>query len=220
MIRHRPAAPLTRTPLVLFALALPFAVSCDRKKEEASAPEPPSSAADSEPQEGTPSDPHGGQTPPGAQTPAPNPQAKVTWTVPSAWKEMPPRPMRKTTYRAEGAAGPAEIGVFYFGPSDGGGVEANITRWIGQFQGISKEDTKRAENKVGELTVHTVRIEKGTYSSGMPGAAAKTQEGWGMYAAVVETPAGAYFFKMLGPAATVSEQESNFTTFLQSLKIE
>jgi len=133
---------------------------------------------------------------------------------------MPSSAMRKATYQAEGAAGPAEIAVFYFGPNDGGGVEANISRWIGQFQGISADDAKRAKNMVGELTVHTVRIEKGTYASGMPGAASQPQEGWGMHAAVVETPAGAYFFKMVGPAATVSEQESAFTTLLQSLKVE
>ncbi len=207
--------------MLLFAVAfcVTLLTACDRKKQDdTQVKQPAASASDSEAPPAR--DPHGGAQPQTAKGQLANPSAKVIWKVPDGWKEMPPRPMRKTTYQAEGAAGPAEIGVFYFGPSDGGGVEANITRWIGQFDGASKDDAKRAENKVGELTVHTVRIEKGTYSSGMPGAAATAQEGWGMHAAVVETPAGAYFFKMLGPAATVSEQDSNFASLLQSLKVE
>lgn len=133
---------------------------------------------------------------------------------------MPLRPMRKATYQAEGKSGPAEISVFYFGPNDGGGVDANIARWIGQFEGLPPEAAKRSENKVGELAVYEVRVEKGTFASGMPGAPAKSEEGWGMYAAVVETPAGNYFFKMLGKAETVTEQEANFTALLQSLRVE
>jgi hypothetical protein len=133
---------------------------------------------------------------------------------------MPLKPMRKATYQAEGKSGPAEIAVFYFGPGDGGGVEANISRWIGQFQGLTPEAAQRTENKVGDLKVHEVRVAKGTYASGMPGGPTKPEVGWGMQAAVVETPAGNYFFKMLGPHQTVTDQEANFATFLQSLRVE
>lgn len=151
---------------------------------------------------------------------ASNPQAKVLWTVPKDWKEMPARPMRKATYQAEGKSGQVEIAVFYFGPGDGGGVDANIERWIGQFQALPEGAAKRSQNKVGELIVHDVRVDKGTFASGMPGGPAKSEEGWGMHAAVAETPAGNYFFKMLGPAEAVTEQESNFTSLLQSLHVE
>lgn len=170
-------------------------------------------------------EPKAEEVPPAPNAPAPNaaapnPQATVLWTAPKDWKEMPPRPMRKTTYQADGKSGPVEIAVFYFGPGDGGGVDANIDRWVGQFQDLPKDAAKRSENKVGELTVHDVRVEKGTFASGMPGGPAKSEEGWGMHAAVVETPAGNYFFKMIGPAATVTEQEANFTSLLQSLRIK
>lgn len=133
---------------------------------------------------------------------------------------MPAKPPRKATYRAEGKSGSVEIAVFHFGPGDGGGVEANIARWIGQFQGLSPGSAKRSENKVGELKVHEVRVQQGTYASGMPGGPTKSEEGWGMHAAVVETPAGNYFFKMIGPSQTVGDQEANFTALLQSLRLE
>lgn len=189
---------------------------CTRKDE----PSPTKGVAPSE----APSVPES----PALKAPSPNAAApgrvdqavKVLWTVPKEWKEMPERPMRKATYQAEGKDGPAEISVFYFGPNDGGGVDANITRWIGQFEGLPPEAAKRSENKVGELVVHEVRVDKGTFASGMPGAPAKSEEGWGMHAAVVETPAGNYFFKMLGKSEAVTEQEANFTALLQSMRVE
>lgn len=147
-------------------------------------------------------------------------RAQLLWTVPADWKEQPAKPMRKATYHASGNAGSAEIAVFYFGAGEGGGIEANIARWIGQFQGLPADAAKRSENKVGDLTVHEVRVEKGTYASGMPGGPAESQDGWGMRAAVVETPAGNYFFKLLGPGQTVDEQEANFTALLQSLQFK
>ena len=65
-------------------------------------------------------------------------EAGLSWTVPSNWKNLGARTMRVATYEAPAAAGdkdPAEIAVFYFGEGQGGGVQANIDRWISQFEG-------------------------------------------------------------------------------------
>ena len=63
--------------------------------------------------------------------------AGVRWTAPATWKAEAPRPMRAATYSiplAAGDQGIAECVVNYFGPGQGGGVEANIERWVGQMQ--------------------------------------------------------------------------------------
>jgi hypothetical protein len=142
----------------------------------------------------------------------------VIWTMPAGWKEMPARPMRKATYQAPGDAGPAEVSVFYFGAGQGGGVEANITRWVNQFQDLPEDQARRDQLTVSGMAVSTVRVKKGTFSSGMPGGPSAPQENWGMNAAVVETPGGAYFIKMTGPSATVDAEEARFTELLRSLK--
>lgn len=131
---------------------------------------------------------------------------------------MPARPMRKATFQAPGAAGPAEVTVFYFGAGQGGDVEANITRWVKQFQDLPSDQARRDQLVVSGMTASTVRVAKGTFLSGMPGGPAQPQENWGMNAAVVETPSGAYFFKMTGPSATVDAEEARFSEFLRSLK--
>src|SRR5689334_49990 len=64
--------------------------------------------------------------------------AGVRWTAPAAWKSEAPRPMRAATYSiapVAGDQGVAECVVNYFGPGQGGGVDANIERWRGQVLG-------------------------------------------------------------------------------------
>lgn len=131
---------------------------------------------------------------------------------------MPKRPMRKATYQVEGEAGPAEIAVFYFGPGQGGGVEDNIARWLGQFKDLPEGAAKRDKMEVIGFPVFTVRVEKGTFASGMPGAPSEPMKDWGMHAAVVETPSGAYFFKMTGPSKTVTEKAGDFNSLLKSIR--
>ena len=169
---------------------------------------------------GTPpgASPHGA-SPPGASPAAAMPEVAVTWTTPGAWKEMPKRSMmRAATYQAEGAAGAAEIAVFYFGPGQGGDVESNIARWVGQFQETAGDAVTRSTRDVNGLKQYLVKVSEGTFSSGMPGGPAGPQKEWGMEAAIVEAPSGSYFFKMTGPAKTVSQHSEAFHSLLKSIK--
>ncbi len=162
--------------------------------------------------------PHGAA--PAAATPgAGMPEVAVTWTTPGEWKKMPKRSMmRAATYQAEGAAGAAEIAVFYFGPGQGGDVESNIARWVGQFQETASDAVARSTRDANGLKQYLVRVSEGTFSSGMPGGPAGPQKEWGMEAAIVETPSGSYFFKMTGPAKTVSQHSEAFHSMLKSIK--
>ena len=153
-----------------------------------------------------------------ASAPSAKAAPDLVWKVPSGWKEQPARAMRKATYQVPGAAGPAEVAVFYFGVGQGGDVEANITRWVGQFKELPPSEAKRDQMEVRGYHVSTVRVARGTFSSGMPGGPQEPQKDWGMSAAVVETPEGPYFFKMTGPAATVDAEEPRFLELLQSVE--
>jgi len=55
--------------------------------------------------------------------------AGVRWTAPFGWSSEGARPMRAATYRIAPAPGDpvgAECGVYFFGPGQGGSVDANI----------------------------------------------------------------------------------------------
>ena len=170
--------------------------------------------------EGAPHGPSPEAAPADSRPTSAAPSGEVAWDVPATWKQMPPRPMRKATYEAPASAGAAEIAVFYFGPDQGGGVEQNIERWIGQFPGLPEGAAERSEGEINGMKRVNVSVKNGTYSSGMPGAPAVPKENFAMSASIVQTPSGHYYFKMTGPSASVAEQNANFEKLLESVRFE
>lgn len=115
----------------------------------------------------------------------------------------------------------AEIVVFYFGPGQGGSVEANVTRWEGQFTdadgGPVSADVTELDDVAFSTTVASL---EGTYSRGI-GMGALTpgepQSGHALIAAVVETPEGSLFPQLFGPTSAVEAEREAFLAFLKSL---
>jgi len=147
--------------------------------------------------------------------------AGIQWTPPAAWKAQPQRPMRAATYVVPAAAGDKEDGecaVFYFGPGQGGGVEENIKRWIGQFSTVEKEPVRKKQTIAG-MNV-TLLDMAGVYvaSSGPMMAAKATKPGYRLLGAIVEAPEGAVFFKFTAPAKTVAAHEPAFQALLKSIR--
>lgn len=129
--------------------------------------------------------------------------------------------MRLATLRvphAPGDSDDAELAVFHFGPGGAGGVDANIQRWVGQFQDREPKDGRRSKRTLAGLEVDQVEIDSGTFASGMPGAAATPKTGYALIGAIVAAKAGAYFFKLTGPKATVKAARADFDALLASIK--
>jgi hypothetical protein len=168
-----------------------------------------------------------GGMPPGgvAEPPAsgsPTAAAGLTWTLPAGWTIEAPRSMRVATYAipaTQGDAEGAECAVFYFGASQGGGVDANLQRWIGQFQPGAK--SKRSAKKVNGVQVSLADV-SGTYTAhgGSTTQPQGDKPGWRLLGAIAESPQGAVFFKLAGPAKTVAAASKGFDAMVRSLKKE
>ena len=104
----------------------------------------------------------------------------------------------------------------------GGGIEANINRWVGQFKsadgGRLADEAKRVEKKkVGDLTVHTVDL-TGTYLESMRGPfGPKTDRpNYRMLAAIVPVDGnGTWFIKAYGPQETMKAAEAGFAKMVE-----
>jgi hypothetical protein len=150
----------------------------------------------------------------------------LTFTAPPAWKSRAAASsMRVAEFVVPKAAGDpedAEVIVYFFGGT-GGSVDANIQRWIGQFQQPpgAPADGGRTSFTVGNLKVTAIDV-SGTYVAEVrPGAAERhNKPGFRMRAAVVETPKGPYFIKFTGPAATVKQTSPTFDQFIKSLRFQ
>ncbi|MGH7601656.1 MAG: hypothetical protein ACREOI_35290 [bacterium] len=150
----------------------------------------------------------------------------VTLAADPAWQTVTPSSsMRKAQFnlpRVADDAEDAELAVFYFGAGQGGSVEANLQRWYGQFtqpdSSLSAEKAKTANEVVDGMNLTTVDL-SGTYvGSMMPGTEAQNKPNFRMLAAVLETPQGAYFFKLVGPEKTVAHWANSFSAFVKSAK--
>ena len=148
--------------------------------------------------------------------------AGLRYAVPSAWTRVPaPSDMRAAQFRIPRAAGDAEDGelvLFYFGKDRGGSVEDNLARWYGQLTqpdgSATGSKATQAVRTVGALKVTVVDV-SGTYR-GMGGAGPK--EGYRMLAAIVEGADGPWFWKAIGPDATVKAAKADFDALLGSLE--
>ena len=148
----------------------------------------------------------------------------LTWTAPAEWKSQGERPMRAATYSipaAKGDSETAELAVFFFGKSEGGGVDANVKRWIEQFQkadGTSAaKDANVKKDKIAGLPATTLDV-KGTYMGGSMMGPSTPKPGYRLLGAIVEGPGGNVFFKLTGPEKTVSSAEKSFRQLLDGLK--
>jgi hypothetical protein len=148
------------------------------------------------------------------------PEIGVSWNAPPEFEVVPPTSnMRKAGYRVPAAPGdkePADLGVFYFGPGQGGSIDDNMSRWVKQFEN-AKSSEKRSDRTVNGLTQHLVETE-GTYKSGMPGGPTEAKKTWALIGAIVESPNGNHFFKLVGPKATVEKARKPFMSMLDSIK--
>jgi hypothetical protein len=121
---------------------------------------------------------------------------------------------------AEGDTEAASLVVFYFGPGQGGSVQANLDRWMGQIQqpngGSSKDKAKTETLTVNGMNVTLLDV-TGAYAGGDMGRAPGQAKGdYRMRAGVIESPKGAYFVKLVGPEKTVGKWDDSFIAFIKS----
>ncbi|MFN0087174.1 MAG: hypothetical protein ACKVX9_17430 [Blastocatellia bacterium] len=153
----------------------------------------------------------------GAEEAAPG--APVKWAAPSRWGSKPASGMRAATYLIPAAPGDdegAELAVF---TNIGGGVQANIDRWIGQFEAADAPRAKQKKETINGFAVTSVDL-TGTFKGGgmAMGQTSGPKGGYRLLGAIIETPGGEVFFKMTGPAKTMAAAQPEFQSLLKSLR--
>jgi hypothetical protein len=163
------------------------------------------------------------------QASAPASQGELRLKAPDGWvSERPSSSMRVSQYQlpaAEGDTEGASLVVYYFGAGQGGSVDANLERWIGQMQtpeGKPSKDKAKTENTTVNGMKVTLLDVTGAYAGGDMGGggAAQSKPNFRMRAGVIETPKGAYFIKLVGPEKTVNRWDQAFQEFIKSAEFK
>jgi hypothetical protein len=135
----------------------------------------------------------------------------LDWKKPGDWQQVPnPSALRLATYRVPGGA---EMSV----ARAGGSTEANIQRWLSQFDNAGADT--REERTIRGLHVTLVQV-AGTYEPSPMMAAAAPPEAhpaWALQGAIVETSGSPYFFKLIGPVLAIKSARPSFESLVASL---
>jgi hypothetical protein len=192
--------------------------ACNKPVEPAAPATAPSSEPAAAPSQPTLPALHPSSAEPGTAPTA----AGLSWTASKPFSPRTPKSsMRVAEYGVEGGDSSTELAVFFFGVDQGGSVEANMTRWIGQFKQPDGSETqaKRSERTVNAIAVSLVEAH-GTYGGGMtmPGAPPSAAQPDAMLlGAIAQGPQGSVFFKLIGPRASVESARAAFEQLVGSL---
>jgi len=143
-------------------------------------------------------------------------------SVPDAWvAETPKSEMRQLQFRVPAAEGEgAEFVVYFFGPGQGGTLEANIERWQSQFKAPDGGPVDPAVSEIGTDAIPATLVElRGSYgrSVGM-GPSDDLLTDRMLLAGVVETPKGNLYPQLHGPAELVVGQRDGFIAFVRGIR--
>ncbi|HEY0591388.1 MAG TPA: hypothetical protein VGF40_06455 [Thermoanaerobaculia bacterium] len=205
----------TLSLVLLAALALVALGAC--KKEE---PAPGQLAAPGQ------TSTQAGQTPPaqmpphgmeGMQSQGDPKVVGIDYDLPSGWNRVPPgSSMRVDQATIPGPAGSADMVLFFFGAGSGGGVQANLDRWVAQMD--AKAPPKQESFESNGLKITWLDV-SGTLKPSSMGMGPQTdQPNSRMFAAVLEGEGGPWFFKVTGPEETLAGQRDAFVTLLRSVR--
>ncbi len=140
--------------------------------------------------------------------------------MPTGWTNPPvTSSMRAAQFAIPSTKGlEAELVVTYFGEGGAGPIKDNVDRWAGQFGAKDAAKVETAKFAGQEATIVST---SGHYSAPamMPGAEAVDKPDQALLAAIVASPSGPYYFKLVGAKKTVDANNAAFRGLLTSLKI-
>ncbi len=145
--------------------------------------------------------------------------AGLTFSNPKQFASVKPSSfMRKAQLKVGVDAAEGEIVFFYFGPQGGGGLQANVDRWFGQFTEPKTEINAKTEKaKAGDTAITFVSAE-GTFKAGPPRGPIEEKPGYALLGAIIESKQGAIFAKFTGPKATVAANAAAFKQMIAGAK--
>ncbi len=149
-------------------------------------------------------------------------EGRIVLTKPVSWKTVKPR-SSIIQYEFQAPLDAKETSRITI-MSASGGIEENIKRWIGQFEGATEADADVVQKEIGKTTAHLVELE-GTFKDSMgggpfaPKGPPKKFENYAMLGAILELEDGStVFVKMTGPKEVVADEKKAFMAMIDGLK--
>lgn len=141
------------------------------------------------------------------------------YALPEGWSEEPPA----TSMRLAQIAGPGGVECALFSFPGGGSVEANIARWIDQFEQpdgtASREHARTMSMNIDGSPATFVRV-AGTFMSQNPPMSGPIVPmlDYGLFGVVFEVQPDPFFLKCVGPRTAIEAQAESLTQLVGSFR--
>ena len=161
----------------------------------------------------------------GVQAPGPSPGETTSATavkqlmgirfdVPKAWDEQPESEFYEAKYVIPSDEGEMTLTL----TTMGGGIEANLQRWVGQFQQDDGDRPRRDTLRVDGTEAEWLDV-RGTFRSRV-GNSPGPHMGWRLLGVAIPMTPRPFLLKLIGPRAAVSSFEKKFRTFVRSGQLD
>lgn len=119
----------------------------------------------------------------------------------------------------------SELVIYYFGEGGAGSIEANLDRWLAQFtqpDGKQTKDVAKIEKtKFADQEATVVSVTGRYTTSMMPGGPPPVdKQDQMLLGAIVGSPKGPYYFKLVGSKKNVEANQPRFKAMLASMKLK
>lgn len=141
----------------------------------------------------------------------------IRFTIPAHWEEQTLPPELQGFVEAKltipTSAGPAELTL----TSMGGGVRANLDRWIDQVQPAPGESPTETTLEIDGVEATWIDI-RGTFQ-GRIGSGVQSHANWGILGVAIPMQPRDFYLKLVGPRAALAEVSDDFRAFAKSARI-
>ena len=156
--------------------------------------------------------------PNGSTSPKSEPHAVTVagfkFMAPADWEEQPPKSQFVLgEFSIPGEGGTARLTL----SSAGGGIEANVERWRGQFSPGPNDPEPRESEITFDGKPGTLVELAGSYTDMFAGGA--PNKNWRMLGVAVPMGPTNYFIKLTGPESTVAPRRDEFLKFVESARM-
>ncbi len=149
-----------------------------------------------------------------SSTPLERKFAGISFQVPSEWAEFPASPFVDAKFAISRPEGELTLSL----TTMGGGIDANLQRWIDQFEQEPGDAATRKTARIDSLESQWVDV-RGTFASSV-GNDAGPHSNWRLVGIAIPVTPRPFFIKLTGPRDAVGDFLEEFQSFLDSARIE
>lgn len=138
----------------------------------------------------------------------------IRFDVPKSWNEQPESEFYEAKYVIPSDEGEMTLTL----TTMGGGIDANLQRWVGQFQQDSGDRPRRDTLRVDGTEAEWLDV-RGTFRSRV-GNSPGPHTDWRLLGVAIPMTPRPFLLKLVGPRGAVSSFEDEFRTFVRSGQLD